>query len=153
MKLVKQQRCAIYTRSACLQGENRQRSMIEQRNQAIKFIYQHKKIGLTQIKNSYDDASQSGAQLDRPLLNQLKEDIVNQKIDIVLIHSLDRISRSLKDFKELITFFDKHNVTLISIKDDFNSKKSATHLLINTLFATRSHLTKNTDTSYYANTY
>jgi putative DNA-invertase from lambdoid prophage Rac len=44
----------------------------------------------------YRDRGQSGAKQDRPALNSLLSDLRKRKIDVILVWSLDRLARSLK---------------------------------------------------------
>ncbi len=44
----------------------------------------------------YRDKGQSGSKQDRPALNALLADLRKRKIDVILVWSLDRLARSLK---------------------------------------------------------
>jgi len=44
----------------------------------------------------YRDHGQSGAKQDRPALSSLLNDLRKRKIDVILVWSLDRLARSLK---------------------------------------------------------
>ena len=46
---------------------------------------------------TYTDAAFSGAKLERPALNEMIEDIESDKIDVVIVYKLDRLSRSQKE--------------------------------------------------------
>lgn len=70
----------------------------------------------------YTDAGFSGANLNRPGLTQLIEDVENHKIDMVLVYKLDRLSRSQKDTLFLIEdVFIKNNVHFASITENFDT--------------------------------
>ena len=51
----------------------------------------------------YRDKGQSGSKQDRPALNELLADLRRRKIDVILVWSLDRLARSLK---QLLTIAD-----------------------------------------------
>ena len=75
------------------------------------------------VVGEYIDAGISGAKFDRPALNRLKEDI--EKIDIVLIYKLDRLSRSIKDTMLLIEdIFKPNNIDLISLSENFDTSQA-----------------------------
>lgn len=75
------------------------------------------------IVGQYVDAGVSGAKFDRPALNKLKNDI--EKIDIVLIYKLDRLSRSIKDTMLLIEdIFKPNNIDLISLSENFDTSQA-----------------------------
>ena len=75
------------------------------------------------IVGEYVDAGVSGAKFDRPALNKLKDDV--EKIDIVLIYKLDRLSRSIKDTMLLIEdIFKPNNIDLISLSENFDTSQA-----------------------------
>lgn len=70
----------------------------------------------------YTDSGFSGSNLERPGLQLLIKDAEKQKIDMVLVYKLDRLSRSQKDTLYLIEdVFDKHNVFFTSITENFDT--------------------------------
>lgn len=70
----------------------------------------------------YTDSVQSGADMDRPGLQSMIKDIEDGKIDMVLVHKLDRLSRSQKDTLYLMEdVFDKHNVGFTSMTENFDT--------------------------------
>ena len=75
------------------------------------------------VVGEYIDAGVSGAKFSRPALNRLKDDI--DKIDIVLIYKLDRLSRSIKNTMFLIEdIFKPNNVDLISLSENFDTSQA-----------------------------
>ena len=81
------------------------------------------KIHEYKIVGEYVDAGVSGAKFNRPALDRLKEDV--DKIDVVLIYKLDRLSRSIKDTMLLIEdFFKPNNVDLISLSENFDTTQA-----------------------------
>lgn len=74
------------------------------------------------IYDKYIDAGYSGSNTERPALKKLIHDIKNNKIDLVLVYKLDRLSRSQKDTLLLIEdIFNKHNVSFVSINENFDT--------------------------------
>ena len=67
----------------------------------------------------YKDLWISGAkdETDRPWLNQLKQDIKNKKIDVVIVYKLDRLARKTKLILELIDYFKFYNVDFVSTNE------------------------------------
>lgn len=81
------------------------------------------KIHEYKIVGEYVDAGVSGAKFNRPALDRLKGDV--EKIDVVLIYKLDRLSRSIKDTMLLIEdFFKPNNVDLISLSENFDTSQA-----------------------------
>ena len=68
----------------------------------------------------YTDAGFSGANKNRPALQQMKKK--KKKIDKVLVYKLDRLSRSQKDTLELIEdVFLKNGVDFVSMSENFDT--------------------------------
>lgn len=84
-----------------------------------------------QVFKVYSDAGYTGANTNRPALQELLEDIKERKIDIVLAYKIDRLTRSPKDFYQLIEVFDKYNVDFISVTERFDTSTPAGRLLRN----------------------
>lgn len=113
------QRVAIYARvSTQEQAENG--NSLEFQIEKLKAYCQLHEF---KIVGEYVDAGVSGAKSERPALNKLKKDI--DKIDIVLIYKLDRLSRSIKDTMNLIEdLFKPNNVDLISLSENFDTSQA-----------------------------
>jgi integrase len=113
------QRVAIYARvSTQEQAENGNSLDFQiEKLKAYCQLHDYKIVG------EYVDAGVSGAKSERPALNKLKKDI--DKIDIVLIYKLDRLSRSIKDTMYLIEdLFKPNNVNLISLSENFDTSQA-----------------------------
>ncbi len=59
------------------------------------------------------------------------EDIKQGKINIILVYKIDRLTRSPRDFYQLIEFFEKYKVDFISITERFDTSTPAGRLLRN----------------------
>lgn len=59
----------------------------------------------------------SGRHLKRPMFHELMKKIKNNEVNIVMIHNLDRLTRSIRDLGELLETFDKYNVQLVSLTE------------------------------------
>lgn len=53
--------------------------------------------GWTVVKDRYDDGGLSGGTLERPGLKRLLADIEADKVDIILLYKIHRLTRSLSD--------------------------------------------------------
>jgi len=63
----------------------------------------------------YEDIGHSGGTMDRPALRRLLADLEADKLDCVVIHTLDRLTRSLADHAKLIAEFRRCNVSLVIV--------------------------------------
>lgn len=91
-------RVAIYVRVSTQEQAKEGYSVGEQTDRLRKFCEAHGWI----IVKVYVDAGHSGANTDRPALQEMIEDMKAGKLDKVLVYKLDRLSRSQKDTLELI---------------------------------------------------
>jgi len=110
-------------------------SIQNQREAAENYIKSQKHLGWQLIPTNYDDGGYSGGNLDRPALKQLKEDIEFGKVDVVVVYKVDRLSRSLRDFVNLFTFFEKYQVSFISITQQIDTSSSMGKLTLNMLLS------------------
>lgn len=95
---IKKIRVALYIRVSTQEQAKDGYSIQEQTERLKKFAEAHDWF----IVNIYTDAGHSGANTDRPALQDMLEDIRDGKIDKVLVYKLDRLSRSQKDTLKLI---------------------------------------------------
>ncbi|MEM5782620.1 MAG: recombinase family protein [Candidatus Aenigmatarchaeota archaeon] len=121
--------CAIYTRvSTDNQVEKEFSSCLAQEEKIKAFVKSQEEWKVFKV---YSDEGYSGANLNRPALQELLKDIQEKKIDIVLVYKIDRLTRSPKDFYQLIELFEKNNVSFISITERFDTSTPAGRLLRN----------------------
>src|SRR5262249_21207715 len=106
-----------------------------QREACEAYIKSQAHDGWRLIPGRYDDGAFSGASLDRPALQQLLADVRAGKIDIVLVYKVDRLTRSLADFANLIDLFDAHGVSFVSVTQSFNTSSSMGRLTLNVLLS------------------
>lgn len=69
----------------------------------------------------YEDYDVSGKTLERPGFERMMKDIHNGKINYVVCYKLDRISRSVNDFSNLIEELNSIDIGFICIKDNFDT--------------------------------
>lgn len=73
-----------------------------------------------EVYNVYIDGGYSGANMDRPALQQMLVDLDN--IDVVVVYRLDRLSRSQRDTLTLIEdYFIKNDVAFVSITETLDT--------------------------------
>ena len=61
--------------------------------------------------------------------------IEGRRIDIVLVYKVDRLSRSLADFARIMETFDAHDVSFVSVTQQFNTTTSMGRLTLNMLLS------------------
>lgn len=86
------------------------------------------------VSKVYADGGFSGAKLERPALLDMIQDIEDNKIDVVLVYKLDRLSRSQKNTMHLIEdVFLKNKVDFISMQESFDTTTSFGRAMIGIL--------------------
>ena len=129
-------RCAIYTRVSTDQGlEQDFNSLDSQYDASQAYIRSQAHAGWTMLRAKYDDGGFSGSNIERPALRRLLEDIRAGKIDVIVVYKVDRLTRSLADFAKLVELFDKHNVSFVSVTQQFNTTTSMGRLTLNVLLS------------------
>jgi site-specific DNA recombinase len=135
-KAIKVVRCAIYTRVSTDQGlEQHFNSLDAQYDASQAYIRSQAYAGWTLVRPKYDDGGFSGGDTDRPALQRLLGDVRNGKIDVIVVYKVDRLTRSLADFAKLVELFDEHNVSFVSVTQQFNTTTSMGRLTLNVLLS------------------
>lgn len=69
----------------------------------------------------YPDKGYSGSNLNRPEFQRLLADVKSGKIERILTYRLDRISRSVLDFANLVDLFTRYGVSFNSTQETFDT--------------------------------
>jgi len=72
----------------------------------------------------YREEGKSAKDTNRPQFQKMLRDCSAGKIDTVIVKKVDRLSRSLMDFEKTVTFFEDHNINLISIQENFDTSSA-----------------------------
>ena len=129
-------RCAIYTRVSTDQGLDQEFNSLDAQYEASSaYIKSQAHAGWALIRSRYDDGGYSGGSTDRPNLQQLLDDVRSGKIDVIVVYKVDRLTRSLADFAKLVELFDAHDVSFVSVTQQFNTTTSMGRLTLNVLLS------------------
>lgn len=129
-------RCAIYTRKSSEEGLDMEfNSLDAQREACEKYIQIQKHEGWDIVPDNYDDGGFSGGTVERPALKRLVADIKAGMIDIVVVYKIDRLSRSLLDFLNLMQVFETHKIAFVSVTQNFDTSTSMGKLMLNVLLS------------------
>ncbi len=133
---VKLVRCAVYTRKSTEEGlEQEFNSLDAQRESGEAFVRSQAGEGWTLNLDRYDDGGFTGGNTDRPALRRLLADIEAGKVDCVVVYKVDRLSRSLLDFAQMMVTFEKQRVSFVSVTQQFNTGTSMGRLVLNVLLS------------------
>ena len=103
---------------------------------------------------TYTDKGFSGKNTDRPKFQELVRDIKAGLIRRVVVYKLDRISRSILDFANMMQLFQQYNVEFISSTEKFDTSTPMGRAMLNIciVFAQleRETIQKRVADAYYA---
>ena len=129
-------RCAIYTRKSTEENlDSEFNSLDAQREAAVAYIASQRQEGWIALPDRYDDGGYSGGTMERPALQRLLDDVQAGRVDCVVVYKVDRLSRSLLDFTRIIELFERHNVSFVSVTQQFNTTSSMGRLTLNMLLS------------------
>lgn len=80
---------------------------------------------------TYIDKGFSGKNTDRPEFQRLVDDIKKGLITKVVVYKLDRVSRSILDFSNLMALFQEHQVEFISSTEKFDTSTPMGRAMLN----------------------
>ena len=122
-------KCAVYTRvSTDSQAEKVFNSCEAQEEKIRAFIKSQENMEVYKV---YSDAGYTGANTERPALQELLKDVSRNKINLVMSYKIDRLTRSPRDFYQLVEYFERHNVDFISVTERFDTSTPSGRLLRN----------------------
>ena len=122
-------RCAIYTRvSTDAQMEVEFNSCEAQEDRIRSFIASQEGFILAKV---YSDPGFTGANVARPGLQSILADVKAGLLDMVITYKIDRLTRSPRDFYQLIEVFEAHHVGFISVTERFDTSTPSGRLLRN----------------------
>jgi len=129
-------RCAIYTRKSTEEGLAMEfNSLDAQREAAEAFILSQRHEGWVVLPEQYDDGGFTGGNMERPALKRLLADVEAGKIDTVVVYKVDRLSRSLLDFSQIMGTLDRDGCSFVSVTQQFNTTHSMGRLTLNILLS------------------
>lgn len=111
-------KCGLYMRVSTEDQAREGFSLPEQRERLESFC----KFKGYEIIDYYEDAGISAKTGNhRPEFERLKNDIKAKKVNTIVALKLDRITRSIYDWENLMTFLDENNAYLDCVNDEINT--------------------------------
>lgn len=127
-------RCAIYARVSDDEGLEQEFNSLDAQQESGEFhIKAHTHEGWEVLPKFYHDGGYSAKDLERPAVKELIADIKAGKIEIVVVYKIDRLSRSMADFVDLMKLFEQYNVAFVSVTQHFNTDTAMGKLILNIL--------------------
>jgi site-specific DNA recombinase len=129
-------RCAVYTRKSTDHNLDLEFNSLDAQREACEaYIKSQAHEGWRLIPTHYDDGAFSGASLERPALQKLLAEVRANKVDVIVVYKVDRLTRSLSDFAKLVELFDQYSASFVSVTQHFNTTSSMGRLTLNVLLS------------------
>jgi DNA invertase Pin-like site-specific DNA recombinase len=111
----------------------------EQANSGLSLSHQRTRITAFAQASDFEllevieEPGKSAKNLKRPGLQRALELLEGGGADALVVLSLDRLTRSVKDLGYLVEFFDRTKTALVSVQDSINTLTAAGRLVLNVL--------------------
>jgi DNA invertase Pin-like site-specific DNA recombinase len=129
-------RCAIYTRKSTDDGlEQEFNSLDAQREACAAYVLSQRHEGWVLVPGVYDDGGFSGGSIERPGLRAVLEEVKADRIDVIVVYKVDRLTRSLADFAKIVEILDAADASFVSVTQAFNTTTSMGRLTLNVLLS------------------
>jgi site-specific DNA recombinase len=123
--------CGLYTRvSSRNQADADYSSLETQRERLEAYCQSQENYSVFRV---YEDGGYSGDSLDRPALKELLRDVREGRLNCVLAYKIDRLTRSVRDFHQLMDLFDRCGVKFVSVTQSLDTQNPMGRLLRNVL--------------------
>lgn len=73
--------------------------------------------------------------MDRPGLKQLLAEVEADRVDVIVLYKVDRLTRSLADFARIVEVLDGAGASFVSVTQSFNTTTSMGRLTLNVLLS------------------
>lgn len=125
-------RCAIYSRSS-VEKDSRDPfdSVSAQFMACAEFIGSQVGKGWRLVDTIYEDRGYSGSHMRRAGFRALLSDIKLGLVEAVVVHRLDRLTRNLSDFQQIMAELNAHNVPLVSVTQQIDMSHHVGRLATN----------------------
>lgn len=127
--------CAVYVRKSTEKGLELEFNSLHNQEDACRSYIMSQAFNNWEYFKTYTDGGISGGTMERPALKQMLEDIRRGLIQTVVVYKVDRLSRSIMDFHNMMKEFDKHGCNFVSITQAFDTSTSMGKLTLNMLLS------------------
>lgn len=127
--------CAIYVRKSTEKGLELEFNSLHNQEDACRSYIMSQAFNNWEYFKTYTDGGISGGTMERPALKQMLEDIRRGLVQTVVVYKVDRLSRSIMDFHNMMKEFDKYGCSFVSITQAFDTSTSMGKLTLNMLLS------------------
>ena len=128
-------KCAIYTRKSTEHGLEQEFNSLQNQEETCKAYIASQEFNGWQYYKTYSDAAISGGTMERPALKQMLDDMAHGLVNTVVVYKVDRLSRSILDFHNMMKYFERYGANFVSITQSFDTSTSMGKLTLNMLLS------------------
>ena len=128
-------KCAIYTRKSTEHGLEQEFNSLQNQEESCKAYIASQSFNGWQYYKTYSDAAISGGTMERPALKRMLDDMAHGLVNTVVVYKVDRLSRSILDFHNMMKYFEKYGANFVSITQSFDTSTSMGKLTLNMLLS------------------
>ena len=125
--------CAVYVRKSTEKGLELEFNSLHNQEDACRSYILSQAFNNWEYFKTYTDGGISGGTMERPALKQMLEDIRRGLVQTVVVYKVDRLSRSIMDFHNMMKEFDKYGCSFVSITQAFDTSTPMGKLTLNML--------------------
>ncbi|MGL4722349.1 MAG: recombinase family protein [Desulfovibrionaceae bacterium] len=132
---MKKVNCAIYVRKSTEKGLELEFNSLHNQEEACRNYILSQAFNNWEYHKTYTDGGISGGSMERPALQEMLQDIKVGKIQVVVVYKVDRLSRSIMDFHNMMKELEEYNCSFVSITQAFDTSTSMGKLTLNMLLS------------------
>ncbi len=125
----------MYVRKSTEKGLELEFNSLQNQEEACKAYIMSQAFNEWHHYKTYTDGGISGGTMERPALKQMLDDISKGLVKTVLVYKVDRLSRSIMDFHNMMKDLEKYNCNFVSITQAFDTSTSMGKLTLNMLLS------------------
>ncbi len=92
-----------------------------------------KQINITEEYEIFQDKGYSGKSIERPDFKRMMSEVKQGNISRIVVYKYDRISRSMRDFINMQSEFEKYKTALVSVNESFDTSTTQGKAMVNIL--------------------
>nr|BFD59880.1 hypothetical protein CKG001_19870 [Bdellovibrio sp. CKG001] len=123
---------ALYIRVSTEEQAENPEGSIKNQEQRLReaVVYRNKQSNFGQIFNVYVDAGISAKDMNRPALQTMLKDMRAQKINLIMVTEISRLSRNNRDFLNMWDMMSEVKCSFMSLREDFDTTTAAGEMLL-----------------------
>lgn len=107
-------------------------SLVSQRQRLLEYVEGQNRRDASWgiVAEVYSDEGLSAKDMKRPEFQRMMADVKAGRINLVLASELSRLSRNIQDFCEVWALFKKHDVSLVTLREQFDTTTASGEMMI-----------------------